>query len=264
MRASHRGALRSGAQKAYSLTYTGAKNEDTIVRNGKAWRRLTLTGSGTLTVAGTVVADICAVGGGSKGAGSYGGAGGYVVNASGRTLTTCTVTIGAAGGDTKIGTVTAAGVPANRNGQSGGGSRATYTAGTGAGTSTSPFGDTVNFQRHAAGGGGGGAVEYFNEQDFYGYLGGAGGSNGASGSSGGQWGLNRSSIGGAGGLGGAGKGGNGSIFPGTGGNATYYGSGGGGCGLHIWEDGTTSSGAVGLGYQGVCYLLIDTEAYIQI
>ena len=257
------------------IGYTGDYTDqaDVVMGDGKTYRLLTLTGSGTLTLDKSVKADVwlCAGGNGGRYGGRHGGGGGLFVQSDGMQLdasTVCTVgagasavtssTTGGIGSSTTFGDLTAAqetGSFASAMGASGGGgggrgTAAQYAKGTGGGVSTVPFGDS-HFDAHSGGGGGGGYRDQSGDTDF---SGGAGGSDGADGSARSSSGYN----GGAGGVKGGGAGGAGASG-GTGGDATYYGSGGGGGGCLISSSGSTSNLSGGSGYQGVIYVRIPYE-----
>ena len=257
---------------AMVIGYTGAYTDKTeVTMSGKKYRLLTLTGSGTLTVAEKVKADVWLCSGGCGGimAGGGGGGGGYVLEKESVLLTgsvVCTVGVGGNveggfGGVSSIGSsIVTKRTDAYINGGSGGGSGGYGgAAGKGAGISTVPFRETTLFDRHSAGGGGGGY--YYNDEDnFKTYAsGGNGGSNGVNG--GARNGNANSATGGTGGVKGGGTGGNGARTAlCDGGAATFYGSGGGGGGEYDNEyTGTGRTGASGAGYQGVIYVRIPYE-----
>lgn len=257
-----------------AIGYTGDYTDqaDVIMGDGKTYRLLTLTGSGTLTLDQSVKADVwlCAGGNGGRTGGSHGGGGGRFVQAESHLAksTVCIVGAGAngatslasdgVGNSTLFGSLTAEqaeGSYASANGASGGGaggggSASQYAKGAGDGVSARPFGDN-GFDIHSAGGGGGGYRDRELDDD---YSGGAGGSDGANGGSRSSSGYN----GGAGGTKGGGAGGNGSTS-GAGANATYYGSGGGGGGYYCTTSGSVTKSKGGAGYQGVIYVRIPYE-----
>ncbi|MDR1262931.1 MAG: hypothetical protein LBK46_05520 [Oscillospiraceae bacterium] len=144
------------------------------------------------------------------------------------------------------------------NGGSGGGqsyySGSTDYVGLGAGATTIPFGDGVNWARLCAGGGGASPMINSSKQ----YLGGAGGSNGGNGkapSFGGNW--TGTTVGGEGGATGGGNGGNAAYSsPQPGGDATYYGGGGGG-GSVSTKSGTVAQNG-GAGYKGCVIIRVPT------
>lgn len=251
----------------YSGDYTD--QADVVMADGKHYRLLTLTGSGTLTLDQSVKADVwlCAGGNGGRGGGKFGGGGGKFTQSDDLQLDTSTVcTIGAGatgaastqsssasiGGTTTFGSLRAVqetGTYRARHGASGGGdggnpSTSSDSAGNGGGLSTVPFVETAVFDPHSAGGGGGG---YSSEGNVY--TGGAGGSDGAGGGASGTG----SSDGGHGGVKGGGAGG---THDNNGSDATFYGSGGGGGGTSS-KSGVSMRG--GAGYQGVIYVRIPYE-----
>lgn len=237
------------------VTFTGAHTITDITISGKAYKLLTMTGSGTLTIEGGEVQYwMC---GGGAGGGAYasdkraGGGGGYVTSGM-MTIGMYTIAIGAGGkalrngGSTSAGTHTANGGN-GRNGGSGGGGD-----GTGAGISTYPFGLT-DLRAHCPGGGSGVGGGYTNSSgDALYIIGVNGGTNGGNGTAF----PSTSHIGSSyniGGTGGEYGGGKGSNYNGiTGAAATFYGAGGGGCGLNRKTN--TSYGGTA-GYQGVAYAL---------
>lgn len=247
------------------IAYSGNCTTKTITVNGSQYTLYTITGSGTLTVKGKDQSGvgIWLCGGGDTTSTLYGGGGGYFAQNASYMLGkgTYTITVGAAEGTSTIsksGTavLTAAGAT-NQNGGSGGGGEGYVdgpggqTGGKGSGTSTRPFGDSVNFTSLPCAGGGGGSCSGFGGTS----NGGAGGSNGANGGSS----TTPSGSSASGGTGGATGGGRGRSTNNTGsGNASYYGSGGGG----RYRDAGSSSikGANGIGYQGVVFMRVPFKA----
>ena len=245
---------------ALAIAYTGNMTDEIVTMgDGRQYRLLTLTSSGTLSIAQEVKADVWLCGGGARGGGTtndnatYGGGGGYVNSAYNQFIQNTVTTVGAASGASSFGDITANGAT-GANGGSGGG-QGGYPAygpkGTGAGVTTYPFGDTTYFagKPHCAGGSGGS----FEDDDNY-NRGGIGGSNGSGGAAI-QYGVIPTQV--AGGLLGGGYGGktiNGYSW--NGGNASFYGSGGGGRGLN-WKDTFANNG--GSGYQGVIYVRIPMK-----
>lgn len=242
------------------IAYTGAHTTKTIRAGGTEYILYTLTGSGTLTLTGKAAQNvgIWLCGGGNSSSTNYGGGGGYFAQNTAYTMAagTYVVTIGAAKGTTSIskdGTnILTANGSTSQNGGSGGGGAAgyrgnTYAGGTGAGTSTRPFGDSTNFPQLPCAGGGGGSQKDESSQG----NGGAGGSNGAEGSRGGTASVGTTLVSAAGGATGGGAG---RISNSTNANATYYGSGSGGR-----LDNNMSSGLGGTvpsGYQGVMFIRV--------
>ena len=261
------------------LSYSGTYTTKTITVNGKSYTLYSFTGSGTLSVSGGKLknADIWACGGGGSPAlikTARGGGGGYTAQLNGQTLPIgqYVITIGAAQAATSIargGTalLTANGAPVlsgtsdanSGKGGSGGGMAAGGTAVCkGQGTTTRPFGDTVNFASLPCAGGGGACGrksqgsydDGSSAGDWYGY-GGKGGSNGSDGGLGSVHNATDKPYGGAGGATGGGRGqtlGEGGAAAAVSTAATYYGSGGGGA--HYTHNGH--------GYQG--WLLIRVPA----
>lgn len=282
----HRQFFSSGPLVSFSGTHTISD----ITISGKAYKLLTMTGSGTLTVASAGVRYwMCGSGAGGananymKSSSAYqysgpGGAGGYVASgdlASG----SYTVVIGAGGeanntgNPTSIGAYTADGAASaidntttstwTTKGASGGGSGISgYSASAsnetrakgsnGNGVATYPFG-AVDLGAHSGGGGGGGC---------FGISIRSGGNGGTNGGNGGKRSSSAHAIvgncnGGTGGAQGGGDGGTAYTYPGAsdskinGVSATFYGSGGGGGG---YAEGNVL-GTGGAGYQGVAYAL---------
>lgn len=282
---------------ALMIGYTGDYTDqpDVVMSDGKTYRLLTLTGSGTLTLDAAVKADVwlCAGGNGGRKGGYHGGGGGNFVQADGVELdlsTVCIIGAGATqntsstasststagiGGSTTfgelevvqaLGTVypegsTSNGTHAVACGASGGGAG-------GLGTSLSSVNrrglgcgeSTVPFLETDlfdphSAGGGGGANR--DREDSIDYSGGMGGSDGADGSSRSGTGYDGGAAGEKGG--GAGGAGSSSSSTNKGGDATYYGSGGGGGGHYVSTTGTETKGNAGSGYQGVIYVRIPYE-----
>lgn len=273
---------------ALAIAYTGAMTDQIVTMgDGKQYRLLTLTSSGTLTVEKPVQADIWMCGGGANGGpawtggscGGYGGSGGFVAQAFRQSVKNLTAIVGAAAGTSSISgdaSLSASGaLPTPQHdadtskiyGATGGGGKGAYSrAGSstiaglkGTGDTTYPFGDTTFFsgKPHCAGGGGGTYSESGYLMKTYGGDGGNGGTNGSNGSSGTTASRGDPSPG-AGGLLGGGKGSSGAgSHAAT--NASHYGSGGGG-GSHNEHD---DDGDVydytyppAAGYQGVIYARI--------
>ena len=218
--------------------------------------------------------------------GGGGGAGGYVANneiAGG----TYVITVGSGGGSSATGGVTSItsgdaevlkasggksaysydgklykGCNGGTGGGAGGSSVANWPGGTGAGVSTYPFGLT-SLKAHC-GGGGGGAFMDISYTKCNGAAGGTNGGNGSDSAYGTVKAQHSSASGGAGGAYGGGTGGlagaghssdNNYIYDGeVGGDATFYGSGGGGGSATSLSD--TKLYAGGTGYQGVVYIAV--------
>lgn len=274
---------------ALAIAYTGAMTDQIVTMgDGKQYRLLTLTSSGTLTIEKPVQADVWMCGGGANGnpawtggsAGGCGGSGGFVGQALDQSIKNLTAIVGAAAGASSISgdaSLSASGALAPSiysidtskvYGATGGGGRGSYTPGKdlvglkGAGFTTYPFGDTTFFsgKPHCAGGGGGTYSESSYGGDDYGSDGGNGGTNGGNGYSGHEYGWGDPRPG-AGGLFGGGKGSNG---PGLAGatNASFYGSGGGGgCAHERDEEGDVYDYTYppSAGYQGVIYVRIPLD-----
>ncbi len=289
-------AVRDGVHRQFysagpQVTFSGTHTISYVEIDGAAYKLYTLTGSGTLMVAGDVQYWMCGSGAGGANA-SYdsnysnrqysgpGGAGGYV--ASGKLVGgSYAVAIGAggaannAGNPTSIGAYTADGATSaiddntftstwTTKGASGGGSGISgYSANepqerfakgsNGNGAVTYPFG-VIDLGAHSGGGGGGGS---------YGISIRNGGKGGTNGGNGGERSSSASAIvgncnGGTGGAQGGGDGGTAYTYPGAiyskinGISATFYGSGGGGGG---YAEGKML-GTGGAGYQGVVYVLL--------
>lgn len=266
------------------ITYTGTMTDQIVLMSNVAYRLLTLTSSGTLTISNSRKADVwmCNRGNGGYAKGTFGGAnsiysgpgggGGYVtqnrITISGSVA--CTIGAGGAGGKynyadrepKKGGTTTfreispGAQPTSALDGASGGGAGYTIpTFGEGNGKSTMPFSGTPGehsfLKYHSAGGGGGGSraekEDDNGEWHTYYECGGNGGSNGSNGSE------NGSSAGGNNG------GGAGEIYGEENKDATFYGSGGGGsCG----ENGNFANDTGGSGYQGIIYVRIPLDQSI--
>ena len=239
------------------ITYTGTMTDQIVIMSNVAYRLLTLTSSGTLTLSKSRKADVWMCNGGNGGtagdyAGGTGGGGGYVyqerMQVSGATV--CAIGAGSvsdtAGGTTSFGAKKPTVQSVGKHGASGGGAGGDgESAGSGNGTSTIPFFESVNFEPHSAGGGGGDWND--EESDRY-RSGGAGGSDGSSGLASGS-GIGGTKGGGAGGYR-------------TGGNASFYGSGGGGGGAGYRPNGSHGSGSGGSGYQGIIYVRIPLDQSI--
>ena len=268
------------------ITYTGTMTDQIVLMSNVAYRLLTLTSSGTLTLSKARKGDVWMVSGGANGT-QYGGGGGYTKQVDGVTLTGSMAAVVGAGsvyatGSSRPGKSTFLGNTTNApdiswgvslNGGSGGGGYRGNAGGSGDGISKYPFGDAAGAKLkssgaivlgtdkpHCGGGGGGGVGD--NESDRF-YNGGAGGTNGGNGGT-----ITNDSSGESGGAGGDYGGGEG----GTGVNdnnyihgkaATFYGSGGGGGGYWTNSKGTNNSqGNGGDGYQGIIYVRIPLDQSI--
>lgn len=248
--------------KDVPIAYTGNYTDEIVTMgDGKQYRLLTLTSSGTLTLESELKAELFLVGGGYNGAagtkpsgyryGGDGGNGGKFIQGSKKLSTSQVVTIGSAGG----GTTSVAGVISTADSGAysgaGGGKKGVLdldnyaetngSHGAAAAMSSLPFLDSYFTKLPCAGGGGGAAGRIIGGTYYYG-NGGNGGSTIAAGSGS----QSRPSKGGNTG------GGAGSNAADAGKAATYYGSGGGGGGVSV--GGTTQSGSAG--YQGVVFIRI--------
>lgn len=268
------------------ITYTGTMTDQIVLMSNVAYRLLTLTSSGTLTLSKARKGDVWMVSGGANGT-QYGGGGGYTKQVDGVTLTGSMAAVVGAGsvyatGSSRPGKSTFLGNTTNApdiswgvslNGGSGGGGYRGNAGGSGDGISKYPFGDAAGAKLkssgaivlgtdkpHCGGGGGGGVGD--NESDRF-YNGGDGGTNGGNGGT-----ITNDSSGESGGAGGDYGGGEG----GTGVNdnnyihgkaATFYGSGGGGGGYWTNLKGTNNlQGNGGDGYQGIIYVRIPLDQSI--
>ncbi len=260
-----------GGGSTGKIAYTGAYTATNVTVGDAVYTQYELIGSGTLTVKSAVQgAAIWLCGGGSAGGNGlgngfgdgYGGGGGYFTQQTGMTLAAgnYTVVVGAASGASSVTkdsttVLTANGASGKNGGSGGGGYGFGGTAGSGTGSSSVPFSDTVNFTAYpCAGGGGGGSYETgVSSAGGYSYNcgnGGAGGTNGGNGTAGGAAFDADDASEGMGGAGGATGGGAGSQSNRhTSGSGTYYGAGGGG----TWASTSTRHGA---GYQGVVFVRI--------
>lgn len=265
-----------------TITYTGTMTDQIVLMSNVAYRLLTLTSSGTLTLNKSRKGDVWMVSGGAFGA-KYGGGGGYTKQVSAITLTGSMAAVVGAGGnwDGKsfpgssefLGYATATQEESSPRGGSGGGGYRGGAGGSGDGISKYPFGDAAGAKLkssgaivsgtdkpHCGGGGGGGVGD--NESDVF-YTGGAGGTNGGNGGT--ITNDSSSDGGGAGGDYGGGAGGTGvndnAFIHGK--AATFYGSGGGGGGYWNNSKGTRYlSGNSGNGYQGIIYIRIPLDQSI--
>lgn len=261
-----------------TITYTGAMTDQIVLMSNVAYRLLTLTSSGTLTLSKSRKADVWMASGGASGD-RCGGGGGYTKQISAAVLNGSMAAVVGSGGTTAgisagkssfAGTETNA--PARDNsgiGGSGGGQGYGNPAGTGDGLSKYPFADAGGAKLrntgvivagtdkpHCGGGGGGG---YDDEESGRFFGGGNGGSNGSNGGD-----VRHGEVGG--GEGGAYGGGTGGISDRysdrDGANATFYGSAGGGYGTYIASNGKDYVGYDGNGYQGIIYVRIPLDQSI--
>lgn len=274
--------------KSFNLSFsTTPAVARTVTWNGMRWMEYQITKSCQLEAEG--ISPQCMVwlcGGGAKGRQfapnpnlmyQTGGGGAFWTQVNDIGLSGIyTVTIGAGGTNqtgggntTTFGSYTAAGPTTGQNakdGGSGGGGRGdsklgtVLGPGTGIGTTSFPFGDTVNHYAHCAGGGAGGQYSYDSDpvdNITATYKGGNGGSNGSNGGVG----ANTSFGGGTGGDRGGGAGGTGGYSSTAGSAATFYGSGGGGGGGYRHLNSSTANYAAGgNGYQGIVIIRVPAEA----
>ena len=233
--------------------------------DGKQYRLLTLTKSGTLTVPEEVQAEVWMCGGGVDGIGgdplntdaSCGGAGSHIATGALKLAKSNVAVIGAGNnGLSSFGGLQNK-ESAGKNGGTGGGGLTA--GGTGDGVDKHPFADSVYFPDAHCGGGAAGATATLIMPPAQTKSGGNGGTNGGSGKTG-TAGSSLPVSGGVGGVKGGGSGGNVTnmtTFT-SGQDATFYGSGGGGGALTTSTAGNKSS-AGGAGYQGVIYIRIPVE-----
>ena len=260
------------------ITYTGTMTDQVVIMSNVAYRLLTLTSSGTLTLSKSRKADVWMVSGGEAG-NRHGGGGGYTKQISAAALAgsmAAVVGSGATPADVSAGKSSFAGAetntPVRQNGGiggSGGGQGFGNPAGTGDGLSKYPFADAGGAKLrntgvivagtdkpHCGGGGGGG---YDDEESGRFFGGGDGGSNGSNGGD-----VQHGEVGG--GEGGAYGGGTGGLSDRysnrDGANATFYGSAGGGYGTYIASNGRDYVGSDGSGYQGIIYIRIPLDQSI--
>lgn len=274
------------------FSYTGNYDAPISVEiAGVTYDLYALTSAGTLTLGTKALYWMCGGGGGgvsgkdngTSARSGNGGGGGFVTDGELRS-NTYVVTIGAGGTSDNDGTETTIikangetytidGGKADGTGASGGGGgvSADDTLGNasgaaGAGVSTYPFGLT-SLKAHSAGGGSGGAGLRLGNNSSYPYRyiqGAAGGTNGSDGATS----TNKSTSstsqptntsGGAGGVYGGGAGAtvyHSSYTGSTGGNATFYGSAGGGGYAYERTNSTFNLGKGGAGHQGVVYIAV--------
>lgn len=265
--------------KALAIGYSGEYTDQLdITMDGKTYRLLTLTSSGTLTIEEDVQADIWLCSGGNGGGNMSGGGGGYFREERGVVIKSavCTVGAGARGGNSQSnGGTSAFGSYVTRaqtsgygeDGASGGGGAGyagfpggSSTYGEGGGVTTVPFGETTVFDPHCAGGAGGNYYYRSEGKTTSKAIGGAGGSNGSDGYEGARTTEDITTIVTQGGFKGGGVGGTAENTYGQGGAANFYGSGGGGGGQIVDEyDGDEDSNLGGAGYQGVIYVRIPYD-----
>lgn len=253
-----------------AISYTGNHTDQVVTMgDGKQYRLLTLTSTGTLTLEEKVNAEVWLCNGGKSGSkGSvntssknyYGGNGGAGGNFSWGNVSfdKTTVTIASANGTSSFGlTLSSSGTGA---GGGKGGQSVYYNSprgangagGSAASADTRPFKDSY-FTQYPCAGGGGGELSHTGTK----YYGGCGGSSTTAGATG------SSSIKCVGGNTGGGRGGyvagTFTIASNPGDAATYYGSGGGGGSTDFDNSEQYGSGNGGAGYQGICYIRIPLE-----
>lgn len=258
------------------ITYTGTMTDQIVLMSNVAYRLLTLTSSGTLTLSKSRKADVWMVSGGASG-NRCGGGGGYTKQISAAVLSGSMAAVVGSGGTTAdisagkssfVGAET--NIPArNGTGGSGGGASRGDSAGTGDGLSKYPFSDAggaklrntgviaAGTDKPHCGGGGGGGYNDEDEENKASFGGGNGGSNGNNG-------VNPrygETDGGEGGAYGGGTGGIGDYSGLDGANAIFYGSGGGGGGRY-YLTGPSFFGSDGSGYQGIIYVRIPLDQSI--
>lgn len=241
------------------ISYTGNMTDEIVTMgDGKQYRLLSLTSSGTLTLDEEVSADVWACNGGGTGGkatidiatsdttGGNGGVGGNFCNVTTKLPKNAVFTIGASDGATSIDGITLSNWVAGSGGGGGGQRSFNGWGGSKAGGDTRPFQDSYFISYPCAGGGGG------NGYAVAGLIrdGGGGGSSLSAGT------VVSGSGNKTGASGGVTGGGNGGTQYGP--NATagsYYGAGGGGGGFRV--SGGLQSGASG--YQGACFIRIPLE-----
>lgn len=265
------------------ITYTGTMTDQIVLMSNVAYRLLTLTSSGTLTLSKSRKADVWMVAGGNTEYYDSGGAGGYSKQENGVQIAgNMAAVVGAGavyagieggfGGLSSFGGVATKAPNTNsisRNGGTGGGTN--YMArSSGDGESKYPFGDTggaaaqntgnivAGTDKPHSGGGGGGGVTNLEEDLTYG--GGNGGTNGGAGEQG-PYDWPSGGRGGNYGGGNGGKGENGTVGS-KGESATFYGAGGGAGGVYVKRSGTARNNAGGNGYQGIIYVRIPLDQSI--
>ncbi len=265
---------------ALAIAYTGAMTDQIVTMgDGKQYRLLTLTSSGTLSVEKPVQADVWMCGGGAAGengshnGGGRGGSGGFIAQALQQKINNIVAVVGAgnSGASSVSGDVSLAAngamavntIPygySGATGASGGGGGADYHVDglAGAGIATYPFGDTTYFsgKPHCAGAGGGAWRDESNDNYNEYATGGKGGSNGSNGGEGQYAGRYKDADRALGGLlGGGTSGGDPAIANTNPIGGTFYGAGGGGgSGMEL---GNRHNGANG--YQGVIYIRIPLD-----
>lgn len=268
------------------ITYTGTMTDQIVIMSNVAYRLLTLTSSGTLTLSKSRKADVWMVAGGNTEYYGSGGAGGFSEQENGVQIAgSMAAVVGAGGvysgrGGSRGGLSSFGGTatkdpkstPSTKIGGTGGGGcgNDTFSSGYGDSKSKYPFGDTGGAAAQNTGnivagtdkphsGGGGGAGSNNLDEDVW-YNGGNGGTNGGSGSAP----SGNGNSGGSGGNHGGGNGGKGErgTTDANGGSATFYGSGGGAAGIYVTSSGKAYYGSGGNGYQGIIYVRIPLDQSI--
>lgn len=263
------------------ITYTGTMTDQIVLMSNVAYRLLTLTSSGTLTLSKSRKADVWMCGGGNAGirgvsySGPPNGAGG----AGGKAKFSSAVLIAAGiavaaligsgggrdgqGGQSEFGEIKTDGQAAGPDGGTGGGhggNGSNTVPGKGDGISKYPFSDQAGAvlrdtgtavagmnEPHSAGGGGGQLRDVEAGRTSPGANGGTNGSDSDTGN-----------LSGAGGTKGGGQGGVSS----AGKNGSFYGSGGGGGAYYCSKSGKETIYDGGWGYQGIIYIRIPLDQSI--
>ena len=258
-------------RKTYKIIYTGPYTMRNITWSGRVYEEYELTGSGTLTIAGTITgAAVWLCGGGGRGAPSpdcHGGPGARAASNTNMTLNgSYAVTVGAgssstaAGGTSSFGTLLSAtggqNSGATQTGGTGGGRCGAGTAFAGDGVANKrPFNDTANFPSvYCAGGGAGGYSHRPSGAAESNMRGGNGGTNGGSGAVGATVTSLSAATPGTGGATGGGAGANPSVSA-SGGAGTTPGSGGGG-GARNTTSSLINNRTPGNGFRGVVIVRI--------
>jgi hypothetical protein len=174
----------------FTISYTGDFTDEIVTSDGKTYRLLTLTSSGTLTASTQFTADVFLVGGGGAGGAAVGrsyniadaaqgGAGGYIETQYNIALggsNDCVVTIGAGGESVEAnGTSSSTGSSTYQKGGSGGSTKcivnsATYTASGGGGGSAQACNSSGIASQNANGGGYGGRGYSISSEDNEGVV----------------------------------------------------------------------------------------------
>lgn len=261
---------------ALAITYTGNMTDEIVTMgDGKQYRLLTLTSSGTLSIPSKVKADVWLCGGGARGengsksGGGRGGSGGFVAQTQQQSIENIVCVVGAgnsgASSVSRDVTLNANGavypIPWGYNsvaGSSGGGGGADYNVSglIGSGVSTYPFNDTTYFNgRPHCPGGGGGAYRDESGTNIEYATGGSGGSNGSNGGTA-QYAsrYNDCTFANGGLFGGGRSGGDPAMASSKPTGGSFYGAGGGG---GSGRDTSFQNGANG--YQGVIYVRIPMK-----